>query len=487
MSPINHKDAYKIGHINQYPTGTTEVYSNFTARSGKLSNVPGSTGIYFVGLQHFLKSYLIDDWNNNFFLKPKEEVLRKYKRRVSNILGYDVNVDHIGSLHDLGFLPVRIKSLPEGTFVPYGVPMLTIKNTIPEFYWVTNMLESVLSSELWQPITSATTYMAYRKICEKYADMTGVDRGFVGYQTHDFSFRGMPGKEPAAKSGAAVLAMGCLGTDCVSAIDLLEDYYEADSDKEVIGQSVNATEHSVMCSGGKEEELDTYKRLLTEVYPSGIVAIVSDTWDFWNVVTNTLPALKDIILGRDGKLVIRPDSGNPVDIVCGSVDAGSVAEAKGLIECLWDTFGGTINDKGYKVLDSHIGAIYGEAITLQRAEEILSKLEAKGFASSNIVFGVGSYTYQMVTRDTHGMAMKSTNVVINGKSTPIFKDPKTDGGLKKSAKGLLYVTSEKGVLKLVDEASRQEEKYGLLQTTFCNSLLFNETTLKRIRGVVNDQ
>jgi len=247
MSAIHQKDAYKIGHIHQYPKGTTEIYSNFTARSGSRSNVPGSTGVYFVGLQYFIKDYLIREWDETFFRKPKSEVVAKYQRRVSGILGYSVDVTHVEELHDLGHLPIRIKALPEGTFVPYGVPMLTIRNTLPEFYWVTNMLESVISAELWQPITSATSYAAYRNLCYKLAEETGSPLEFVPYQCHDFSFRGMAGRHAAAVSGFATLAMGAVGTDCIPAIDLAEDYYGARTD-EVVGQSVNATEHSVASS-----------------------------------------------------------------------------------------------------------------------------------------------------------------------------------------------------------------------------------------------
>jgi len=482
MLSLHSKDAYKIGHKDQYPIGTTEIYSNLTARSGKLANIPDSKGIYFIGLQYFIINYLINEWNDTFFSKQKHEVVSKYQRRVSNILGYTVNIEHIEALHDLGYLPIVIKALPEGSFVNYGVPFLTIKNTKPEFFWVTNMLESVMSAELWQPITSATTYMAYKKLFHKFAEETGVDKESIPYQGHDFSFRGMAGRHAAAISGFSVLAAGCIGTDCVSAIDIAEECYGADSDLEVIGQSVNATEHSVMCSNGKETEIATFNRLITEIYPIGIVSIVSDSWDFWQVVTDYLPQLKDIIMSRNGKVVIRPDSGDPVDIICGDKNAPiNSPEYKGLIECLWDTFGGTISDTGYKVLDDHIGAIYGDSITYERAEQILSRLKDKVFASSNIVLGIGSYTYQYVTRDTHGMAVKSTHAIINGEYTPIFKEPKTGDGLKKSAKGYLMVERVGDEYRLRDNVDSKAEKHGCLETVFKDGQLAKRTTLKEIR------
>lgn len=481
MSALHQKDCYKIGHVHQYPKGTTEIYSNLTARSGNRSNIPGSEGVYFVGLQYFILDYLIEDWNYSFFFKPRDKVVAQYRRRVSHILGYDVDVSHIEALHRLGYLPIRIKALPEGTFVPYGVPMLTIRNTRPEFYWVTNMLESVMSSELWQPITSATTYMAYKKLFHRLADETGADKNFIPYQGHDFSFRGLPGRRAAAFSGFAVLAAGAIGTDNIPAIDLAEDYYEANAELEFIGQSVNATEHSVQCAGTKEHEFETYAYLMNEVYPEGVLSIVSDTWDFWRVVTEFLPRLKDSILNRNGKIVIRPDSGDPVDIICGTEYWGDTPEEKGLIECLWDIFGGTINSEGYRTLDPHIGAIYGDSITYERAECILAGLRDKGYSSDNIVLGIGSYTFQYVTRDTHGMAVKSTHAVINGESVPIFKEPKTDDGTKKSAKGYLKVESVDGRLVLKDQVSREEEEEGLLETVFCDGQLVRKEVLSEIR------
>lgn len=487
MSALHQKDSYKIDHRQQYAPGTSLIYSNFTARSGKNSNVP-TDGVTFVGLQHFILEYLINEWSDSFFNKPKESVVQKYKRRVSNILGKTIHVQHIYALHDLGYLPIEIKALPEGSHVPYGVPMFTIVNTKPEFFWLTNMLESVISAELWQPITSATTYMAYKRLAHKYADITGADKGFIPYQLHDFSFRGMAGRHAAAISGFAALAAGAYGTDCIPAIDIAEDYYDANSNLEVVGVSVPATEHSVMCSGTKNDELETYKRLINELYPTGIVSIVSDTWDFWNVVDTFLPALKNDIMQRDGKVVIRPDSGDPVDIICGlsPVLGSTTSETKGLIESLWDIFGGTVNEQGYKVLDPHIGAIYGDSITYDRAEKIFDRLAQKGFASSNIVLGIGSYTYQYVTRDTHGMAMKSTYAVINGVGTAIFKDPKTDSGIKKSAKGLLMVCRVGDKYTLEDNVEPKQERHGCLETVFRDGVLVKRTTLEEIRKIANE-
>lgn len=570
------KDAYKIGHVFQYKQGTEYVYSNFTPRSGKLSNVLGSKGIYFVGLQYFIKTYLMDDWNKTFFSQPKEKVIAQYKKSVNRCMGYDVPVEHMEALHDLGYLPLEIKALPEGSYVPYGVPVLTIINTDPRFAFITNMIESVLSNELWLPITSATTYMAFRKNSLMFSELTCDDNSFVPWQNHDFSMRGMQNRFAAALSGFALIAMGSFGTDTLPAVELAIDYYGADEDNELIAMSVAATEHSVMTAGNDGEEFETLEDLLTRVYPTGMLATVADSYDFWRYVTEYLARLKDVILARDGKLIIRPDSGDPIDIICGTgsnfedigeyyehvdspvnhpdyfedylleevqedtphgehgpceyeqtykidgrlykatihniswnrhdkqyyfIDMWDKAkitveeveitpESKGLIQCLWDIFGGTINTKGYKVLNPKIGAIYGDSITLERQYKILEKLKDAGFASSNVVFGVGSFSLSYVTRDTHGMAFKTTWAKINGKGYTVFKDPKTDRdkngkSIKKSARGLLMVTTSENGYALVEEVTPKQEKHGCLETVFKNSQLVKEYTLAEIRKTVD--
>jgi nicotinamide phosphoribosyltransferase len=358
--------------------------------------------------------------------------------------------------------------------------MLIIFNTHPDFFWLTNYLESVMSSYLWKPTTSATTARAYRKILDHYAKKTGTAAEFVQFQGHDFSFRGMSNPEDAALSGAGHL-LSFVGTDSVLAIDLLEQYYGADAEKELVGCSVPATEHSVMCMGSKESEIDTFRRLINEVYPSGIVSIVSDTWDFWRVVTEYVATLKSDILARNGKVVIRPDSGDPVKIICGDEESRYLPAFKGAVECLWDIFGGTITETGHKLLDSHIGLIYGDSITPQRAIAILEGLESKGFASGNVVFGIGSFTYQYVTRDTYGFAVKSTYGEINGEPREIFKDPITDNGVKKSAVGLISVLKDSEGNYCLHDKQENIADSGELLTVFRNGSLVRETTLSEIR------
>ena len=230
-------------------------------------------------------------------------------------------------------------------------------------------------------------------------------------------------------------------------------------------------------------EFETYRRLMFDVYPKGILSIVSDTWNFWGVLTNIIHPLKSQIMQRDGKIVIRPDSGDPVKIICGDPDSNNLMAYKGAIEVLWDIFGGTVNEKGYKVLDPHIGLIYGDAITLDRCRDICAGLAQKGFASTNVVYGIGSFTYQYVTRDTFGFALKSTHVTIGGEEVNIFKNPITDSGVKKSAIGRVKVLLHKnGDLYMVDGFdSGVELTDDLLIPVFADGRLLVDHTLGEIR------
>jgi nicotinamide phosphoribosyltransferase len=570
-NPFLLADFYKIGHIAQYPEGTEMIYSTWTPRT---SRIKGIDKVVMFGLQGFIKQYLIDYFNDNFFKRPKEEVVKEYARIIKYTLGVEnPKVDHIEDLHDLGHLPIAIHAVPEGTLVPLRVPMLTIFNTEPKFFWLTNFLETLMSAELWQPMTIATLSKQYRKILDRYAlETTGSTNG-VEFQAHDFSLRGMAGIEAGKKGGVGHL-LSFVGTDTIPSITYAEAYYGANVEKELVGTSIPATEHSVMTANSDYEtrdELESFRRLIEDTYPNGFVSIVSDTYDFWKVVGEVLPALKDKIMARDGKVVIRPDSGDPVDIICGKyipdltneryvktledakgylyeelMDAlredtphGEYGDTEvygkfkydgkyyelgievdydrydkqyyyidshreksfeeftpklselGLIECLYNIFGGTVNELGYKVLDPHIGAIYGDSITLERAEAICKKLKAKGFASTNIVFGVGSFTMQYNTRDTFGFAMKATFGVFNGQDKMMFKDPKTDNGVKRSQRGLVAVVKgEDGEIKFIDGLDMETyavEELGsvdLLQPVFVDGELLREQSLAEIRGIL---
>lgn len=540
INPLNLIDWYKADHRRQYPEGTSLIFSNFTPRK---SRVEGVDHIVFFGLQYFIKEYLIKQWNENFFERPKEEVIAEYRESVESSLGVDaITYEHVEALHDLGYLPLCIMALPEGVRVPIDVPPLVIFNTEPEFFWLVNYLETIISAILWMPCTSATTAYEYRKLFEEGAKatmpiMTNSMNSIPSFQGHDFSFRGMPGLEAALMSSAGH-ALSFSGGDTVPVKHFLAEYYNTPLGSLPIALSIPATEHSVMCMGTQKDELETFENLITKVYPKGYVSIVSDTWNFWKVMTEYLPALKDKILARDGKVVIRPDSGNPVDIICGTFqphhadfEDREYPEEKGAIELLWEIFGGTVNSKGFKELDPHIGLIYGDSITLERARQINNRLKAKGFATTNWVAGIGSYTYQFVTRDTYGFAMKATygEIIHTPKSVcyekgicmeeeaivaemgeqyrgidickdgcvqecaiketrEIFKDPKTDDGTKKSAKGLLAVFKDaKGRYFLMDRAKWADVANCEFQKVFFEGELLINYSFQEIRENLNKE
>lgn len=488
IAPLMDTDAYKLDHRRQYPVGTTGVLSNFTNRGSRIERV---THVVHFGLQAFLQDWATDAWEP-FWAASEDTVAELYEDFTFSVLGpNDIGSDHIRALHRLGYLPLKFCGLLEGTRVPLRVPSFTVENTHPDFYWLVNYIETVMSASIWQASTSATTAYEFRQLLDAWAKYTTGSTEGVEWQGHDFSFRGMAGREAAAASGAGHL-LSFSGSDNLNTARYVDKFYPGGNG--LILGSVPATEHSVMCAGGSDEgdEQATFERLL-DLYPSGIVSVVSDTWDLWNVLTVILPNLKDRIMDREGKLVVRPDSGDPVNILTGTLlgsrtwDTERTPAEKGVIELLWETFGGTINELGYKVLDPHIGAIYGDSITYERAQDIFSRLEDKGFASTNVVFGVGSYTYQYVTRDTFASAVKATWVEIDGVGRAIQKDPVTDSGTKKSAKGRLAVIPTEGGLQLIDgEHGAYLEEMGdtLLEPVWVNGKFKRKQDFRHVRAVL---
>ena len=501
-------DGYKLGHHFQYPKGTEMVYSNWTPRSCKYFPEASEGSVVF-GIQYLVKEYLIKQFNENFFNLPKEQAVKEFHDRVDKFVGIsNVGIEHIEALHDLGYLPIEIKALPEGSVCPIRVPMMTIKNTLPEFFWLTNYLETLISSVLWLPCTSATSARLYKKELKRHAKRTSFPGDVnIGFACHDFSMRGMAGIEAAIVSGMAHMTSFC-GSETIPAIRAVEEYYNADSSKELVAATVPATEHSVMCAGGKEDELETFRRLICEVYPNGIVSIVSDTWDFWQVVEDFLPKLKKEIMARDGRVVIRPDSGDPVDIICGlrtnphfntrivegryyccyapfDIDSEYVEISEGqyygAYYMLGKTFGWNTTDTGFRYPSTKVGLLYGDSITLERQKQIYLRLEGASMAACNLVLGVGSFTYQFKSRDSLGFAVKATACKINGELKEIFKQPKTDDGTKNSLKGLIAIYEENGTYVAKDCVSEAEEMTGALEPVFVNGSLVKDYSLSEIR------
>ena len=568
LNPMLLTDFYKTIHHLAYVPKLEYLVSYWTPR---MSRIEGINKVVMFGLQALIKEYLIDTFNDNFFNRPWEEVEAEYKRIIENTMSVQAgDTTEMKKLYNLGYLPIEIRAVAEGTRVNIKTPMFEIRNTVAGFGWLTNYLETYISVNIWHPMTAATIGYEYRKIANKYYNMT-VDNALAFGAVGDFSMRGMTSIDTAVKSSAGHL-LSFTGTATIGATPWLEEFYNCDCTKEVVGKGVPSLEHSVVTSYGREGEFECYRHILEDVFPSGPISMVSDSYDYFRVLTDFLPRLKDIIMKRDGKTVIRGDSGDPIDIICGSLKAEKdyitvdgltedkieeyfkheaedtypwngtyesyynvrigdylyhitcyhewtdgdeedeegyytnivdevsytkteiTPEMKGTIELLWDTFGGTVNSKGYKVLDSHIGAIYGDGITLERAEQIFSRLEKKGFAASNCTLGAGSWSYLgQLSRDTCGFALKATHSIVDGEERQIFKDPKTDkvkgNNFKKSQKGMCIVYRDGDDILYTDghtivEADNAENN--LLKTVFKDGKLLTNYSLKEIRDRLHD-
>lgn len=477
-------DFYKAVHAEMLPEKITKSVSYFTPR---MSRVNMWNEVVHFGLQGFCKTYLIDYFNKYFFELPFDEVIAEYKRIMDATLGGDAyKIEKIEKLHKLGYLPIEIVSLPEGTKVPMKVPMFGITNTHPDFAWLPQSLESLISAEMWHPMLAATVGATYREIVNKYYDITCDDNVPRAQALGAFDFRGEECLESAVKAGAG-WCLSFLNTATVPTIPYLEENYNCDCTKEPVAFGSPSTEHSVMCSNFAVDgdEITLLRRLLTEIYPNTSFSAVLDSYDYWNVIENILPQLKKEILEHNGCMLMRGDSGDCIEVVTKTVFK------------LWEEFGGTINSKGYKVLDPHVKAIYGDSITIQRCEEIYKILMENGFACSNVALGVGSFSMQCVeedgvlkpfTRDTFSSCIKATYCEIDGEPYPIFKNPK-DGGFKKSQKGCCVVFKQGfDPMSYVDGLTWKDacdDGYNLLQTVFKNGELTQYQSLADVRNVLH--
>lgn len=475
-------DYYKAVHAEMLPQKMTRSVSYFTPR---MSRIDRWDKVVMFGLQGMIKTYLIDYFNQEFFDRPFAEVIAEYKRVLDNTLGQKVyGIEKIEKLHRLGYLPIEIVALPEGTRVPVHVPMFGITNTHPDFAWLPQALESLISAESWHPMIAATVGYTYRQIVNRYYDLTCDDTIDRAKALGAFDFRGEECTESAIKAGAG-WCLSFLNTATVPVVPYLEETYCCDCTKEPVAFGSPSTEHAVMCSNYAVDgdEITLLRRLLTEIYPNTSFSAVLDSYDYWNVIDNILPQLKKEIMAHKGCMLMRGDSGDCVEVVTRTVFQ------------LWEEFGGTTNSKGYKVLDPHVKAIYGDSITVQRCEEIYRILMENGFACSNVALGVGSFSFQCIeedgmlkpfTRDTFSSCIKATYCEIDGKPYPIFKDPK-DGGFKKSQKGCCVVFEENGRLQYRDGLDWQEAaKDNLLQTVFKDGVLTKEQSLQEIRNRLHD-
>lgn len=618
-SMILMSDYYKQAHAEQYPEGITKLISYATARMTRMPKEMIGDKLTVFGIQSYVKDFLIERFNETFFNVPLEEAMEEYKLVIGETFPLQyVDTGKFEALHKLGYLPIEVGCLAEGTRVPIRsafelpegqcqVPFMYIVNTHPDFPWITEFLESVTSSEVWYPMAIANQAYFYRQIVNKWYGLTGVADEARKSAISEFGFRGGKSSDASIKASSAFLT-SFNKTATIPAIKYMHDYY---GDKlSEIGGGMISTEHSVMCSnfavdmqelkekaiivkpGEKSWDLkvgDVYvmegdneykvvvpfnagtdydcgyvvtnsigvvttthngtlgvrvintegtflKKLFGQLYPTGAVSVVMDTYDYWKNLQNCgYGELKQIIMNRPGTVFFRGDSGDPVDIICGEYVAKykSLEEREntrtfkdltifvddeqcwyrfengvwvkyteepvqvlGTVGLLAKMFGYTVNDAGYKVLDSHVRAIYGDSITPTRAMDMYRRLAEKGFAANNVALGAGSFSTQCAetpdgrllpfTRDSYGIAVKATWCQDkNGDERQIFKNPKTDTGkFKKSQKGLIWVgLDENGEIIAKDGFNTDTlPENNMLQPIFRDGKMIKETTLAEIRN-----
>ena len=482
INPMLLCDFYKTVHSDMINPKMTKSVSYYTPR---MSRIKRWDSVVNFGLQMFIKTYLIEYFNRYFFERPENEVVSEFERVLDNTLGKGIyNSEKVRKLHKLGYLPIEIDALPEGERVPVHVPMFCITNTHPDFAWLPQALESLISAEVWYPQITATVGATYREIVNKYYDLTCDDSVSRSKALGSFDFRGDDCLDSALKASAG-WCLSFENTATVPAIPYLEKMFNCDCTKESVAYGAVSTEHFVMCSNYAYDgdEITFLRKLLTELYPNTSFSAVLDSYDYWNVIDNILPQLHDEIMNHNGCMLMRGDSGDCVEVVTKTVFK------------LWEQFGGTINSKGYKVLDPHVKAIYGDSITVQRREEIYEILMQNGFACSNVALGVGSFSMHCIeedskllpfTRDTFGCAIKACYAEIDGKEYLVYKNPK-DSGFKKSQKGLCQVyRDQNGRLQYKDGFTRSTlPEENLLQTVFRDGRLIKDYTLSEIRHKLN--
>jgi nicotinamide phosphoribosyltransferase len=409
---ILNTDSYKVSMWKQYPAGTTGVYSYIESRGGRYDST------VFFGLQAFIKEYLLEPITQTD-IDIADEILTLHGEPF-NRAGWQYILDK----HN-GFLPVVIRAVPEGTVVPVKNVLATIENTDPECFWLTTWLETALLRAIWYPTTVATQSWKIRQVILDYLEKTG-DPNLIDFKLHDFGARGVSSLESAGIGGAAHL-VNFMGTDTISAILHAREYYNAG----VAGFSIPAAEHSTITSWGRDGEVDAYRNMLTNfAKPGSIVAVVSDSYDIYNAAARLWgEELREQIVDSGATVVIRPDSGDPVEV------------NRKLIGILGSKFGYTTNSKGFKVLNN-VRLIQGDGINELTVRSILGAFMAMGWSADNIAFGMGGALLQQVDRDTQKFAMKCSAAKINGRWIDVQKDPATDPG-KKSKAGRVTLYKDK--------------------------------------------
>ncbi|KZX77746.1 nicotinate phosphoribosyltransferase, partial [Oleiphilus sp. HI0009] len=365
-----------------------------------------------------------------------------------------------------GYLPVEIEALPEGYVAPVKNAMVQVINTDPNCAWLTSYVETALLRAVWYPTTVATVSWNCRQVIKRFMEETADSVEGLDFKLHDFGARGATTEEAAAIGGAANL-VNFMGTDTISGILAARKYYGA----EIAGFSIPAAEHSTITSWGKDNEKEAYANMLDQFSgPDKLVAVVSDSYDLWNAIDNIWgEELKDKVQRTGGTLIVRPDSGDPINIVTET------------IERLMNNFGYEVNDKGYRVLPSYIRVIQGDGVSLQTIEAILDAMKLRKQSAENIAFGMGGELLQKVNRDTMKFAMKASAAKVDGLWRDVFKDPITDSG-KRSKKGrLAVIKDDKGQVQTI-RAQELGDKENLLQPVYRNGKLLKDYSFEEVRA-----
>jgi nicotinamide phosphoribosyltransferase len=451
-------DSYKFTHWKQYPPGTEFVYSYLESRGGMF----GQT--LFFGLQYYLKEYLSGPVVN-------EEDVKEAQRFVDQHLGPGLfnsgGWTHIVRKHG-GRLPVTIKAVAEGSIVDVSNVLMTIENTDPQCWWLPNYLETLLL-KVWYPITVATLSRAIRRVFLAALERSG-DPAIIDFKLHDFGYRGVSSEETAG-IGAAAHLVNFKGTDTVAGVRILQKYYDS---VEMEGFSVPAAEHSTITAWGRQREEQAYDNMLNQ-FPQGIVAVVSDSYNVYEACEKLWgQALREKVLQRPGTLVVRPDSGNPREVVLK------------VLEILADKFGYTTNGKGYRVLNPKVRVIQGDGVNYWTIQDTLTAMNRAGWSADNISFGVGGALLQQLNRDTQKFAFKCSNVTVNGEDRDVFKDP-VEGHDKASKRGRLALHFANGKWSTRHAHRDTTDAEDRLRTVFRDGELLVEQTVAQVRECADSQ
>ena len=440
-------DSYKYSQYNQYPKGTEYVYSYIESRGGQWKNT------VFFGLQMFIKEYLTKPITKEDILLA-EEIITAHGEPF-----YREGWEYILENHN-GYLPLKIKAVPEGTVVPVGNVLVTVENTDSNCWWLTSFVETALLRAVWYPTTVCSNSYESKRIILDYLNRTG-DPSLIDFKLHDFGARGVSSLESAGIGGLAHL-VNFKGTDTVTSLLYGREYYGI----KTAGFSIPAMEHSTVTSWGREHEVDSYRNMIN-LYgnPGALVACVSDSYNIYEACQKWGTELKDDVINSGATLVVRPDSGYPPEVVANC------------LQILDEHFGHTVNEKGFKVLN-HVRVIQGDGITQDTIDRILHRMETAGYSADNIAFGQDGKLLQEVDHDTQKFAMKCSSIVVNGVPRDVYKQPITDMG-KESKKG--RVTLYKNKTGLFTDVEGSSDAEVVLQTVFKDGKLIKEYNFDEIR------